>query len=145
MEMSLISLIDRYRCIACGAVFDLLPSDVEVHQVIRPINLLCRSWRNQNLFAGPPVLRIDEEVLDAPIGIFDEKVLDLTDFAVAGVDMIPSDRSDATQMRIVFVSLSSGNILLKQLGIRDRRHWHGATPVTVATHKATGTPIGCQP
>jgi hypothetical protein len=52
---------------------DLLTSDIEVHQVIRPINLLCEPWRNQDLLAGPQVLHIDDKVLDAPVGIFDEE------------------------------------------------------------------------
>ena len=114
MEIFLIGPIDRGGCVVCRAVFDPLTIDIEVDQVIRPIDLLCRPWRDQDLLSGPPVLRIDDEILDTPIGIFDEEVLDVTDLAVAGVDMVPGDRFDAAQMRIVVASLSGGNILLKQ-------------------------------
>ena len=115
-----IGLIDRRGCIVCGAVLDPLAIDIEVDQFIRPIDLSCRPWRDQDLLPGPPVLRIDDEIMDAPIGILDEEVLDVTDLAVAGMDMISGDRFNAAQMRIVVVSLSGGNILLTQPGFRRR-------------------------
>src|SRR5271166_3383636 len=98
-------------CIVCRAVLDLLAIDLEVHQVIRPIDFLDRPWGDQNLFARPPVRRVDDEIMDAPIGILQEEVLDVTDLAVAGVDMIPGDRFNAAEMRIVVALLRRGNIL----------------------------------
>ncbi len=79
LEMLLIGLIERCGCIVCRAVFDPLTIDIEVHQFIRPIDLSCRPWRDQDLFPGPPILRIDDEVFDAPISILHEKVRDVTD------------------------------------------------------------------
>ena len=49
--------------------------------------------------------------MDAPIGILHEEVLDVTDLAVAGMDMVPGDRFDTAEMRIVVTSLSSDNVL----------------------------------
>lgn len=47
-----------------------------------------RARRDKDLFPKPPVLRIDNEVTDAPIGIRDEEILDVSDLAIAGMDMI---------------------------------------------------------
>ena len=60
--------VDRYGDVVCGSVFDLLTIDVDVHQPVAPIDVLDRPWRDQHLFAGPPVLGIDDEVTNAPIG-----------------------------------------------------------------------------
>ena len=50
--------------------------------------------------------------MDAPIGILHEEVLDVTDLAVTGMDVVPGHRFDAAQMRIVVVSPSIGDLLL---------------------------------
>jgi len=75
------------------AVFDPLTIDIEVYQPIRPIDLSCRPGRDQDLLPGPPVLRIDDKVTDAPIGILHEEVLEVTDLAVASMDMVSGDAS----------------------------------------------------
>src|SRR6185437_1408744 len=82
VKLVLIGRIDRSRGVICRAVLDLLTIDIEVHQLIRPIDFSYRPWRDQNLLPGPPVLRIDDEVMDAPIGILHEEILDVTDLAV---------------------------------------------------------------
>src|SRR5271169_5098939 len=112
METFLIGSIDRCGGIVCRALFDLLTIDIEVHQFIRPIDLSCQPWRDQDLLPGPPVLRVDDEVMDAPIGILHKEVLDVTNLPVAGVDMVPGDRFDAAEMRIIAASRSSCNSLL---------------------------------
>src|SRR5208282_2289003 len=100
MEVLLISPIDRCGCIVCGAVFDPLTIDIEIDQAIRPIDLSRRPWRDQDLLPGPPVLGIDDEVMDAPIGILHEEVLDMAELAVARMDVVPRHGFDAAQMRV---------------------------------------------
>ena len=56
-----------------------------------------RPWRDQDL---PLVLRADDEIMDAPISVFHEKVRDVTALAVAGMGMVPGNRFDAAEMRI---------------------------------------------
>ena len=48
--------------------------------------------------------------MDAPIGILHEEVLNVTELAVTRMDVLPGDRFDAAQMRIVVASPSIGNI-----------------------------------
>jgi len=91
-ERFVIGLVDRRSCIISWAVFDPLTIDIEVHQFIRPIDLSCRPRRDQDLLPSPPVLRIDDKVMDAPIVILQKKVFDVTNLAVTGVDMVPGDR-----------------------------------------------------
>src|SRR5579872_14858 len=119
MEMLLVGPINHRGRVVSWAVFDRLTIDIEVHEFILPINLSCRPWRDQNLLPGPPVLRIDDEVMDAPIGILHEKVSDVTDLAVAGMDMVPGDCFDASEMRVAVV-LAAGNVLLAPPGFRGR-------------------------
>ena len=66
------------------AVVDPLTIDIEVHHVIHPIDRSNPPWRDQDFLPGPPVLCIDDEVMDAPISILHEEVLDVTNLAVAG-------------------------------------------------------------
>ena len=103
----------------CWAAFDPLTIDIEVYQPIRPIDLSRRPGRDQDLLPGPPVLRIDDKVTDAPIGILHEEVLEVTDLAVASMDMVSGDRFDAAEMRIAVASLSFGKILLAPPGFQD--------------------------
>src|SRR5574338_344840 len=61
--------------------------------------------REQHLFSGPPVPGVDLDVTDFPASIIHEEVLDMTDLAVAGVDMASGDRCDATEMRIARIGV----------------------------------------
>jgi hypothetical protein len=112
VEVFFIGPIDRCRIVVRGTVFDLLTINIEIYEAIRPVDLLYRTGRNQDLFPWPPVLRIDDKVTDAPIDVVDEKVLHMTDFAVAGMDMVPFDRICTAKVRIVITSLNIGNFLL---------------------------------
>ena len=91
LEMVFIRPIDHDGRVIRRAVFDSLTIDTEVHQIVRPIDLSYRLRRDQDLLARQPVLRIDDEVMDAPIFILHEEVFDMTDLAVAGVDTVPID------------------------------------------------------
>ena len=86
MDSFLIGLIDGRGCIVCWAILNRLATDIEVHEPARPIDLSCPAWRDQDLIAGPPVLRIDDEVMDAPICILHQEVLDMADLAVGRMD-----------------------------------------------------------
>src|SRR5664280_861614 len=98
MEMFLIVAIDRCGCVVSRTVFHTLAININVLQTIRPIDFSYRSWGDKNLPPWPPVSRIDDEVMNAPIGILDEEVVDVADLAVARMDMITGDRFDATEM-----------------------------------------------
>jgi hypothetical protein len=111
-EFFVIGMIDGYRWIVCRAVLDPLTIDVEVHQLVRPVDLSGRPRRDQDLLAGPPVPRIDDEVMDAPIGVIDEEILDVADLAVAGIDMIFGDGFDAAQMSVVATCLGLGDLFV---------------------------------
>ena len=78
----------RRPSIVFRVVLDTLTIDIELHDVIQPIDLSCRPWRDQDLLSGPPVLRGDDKVTNAPIFILHEKVLDVTYLAVAGMYMV---------------------------------------------------------
>jgi len=73
----------------------LFATDIEIDLIIHPIDFLNRPWKNKDFISWPPVLRIDYKVMDAPIGVFQDEVFDVTDLAVGSVDMIPSHRFDA--------------------------------------------------
>ena len=83
MEMFLIVAIDRCGCVVSWTVFHTLAINIEVHQTTRPIDFSYRSWRDKDLLPWPPVLRIDDYVMDTPIGILDEEVIDVANLAVA--------------------------------------------------------------
>jgi hypothetical protein len=55
-------------------------------------------WRYQNFPPEPPVAGIHHKVMDAPIGILDQHVCNVTDVSVAGMDMIARHLLDAPKM-----------------------------------------------
>src|SRR5471030_3216668 len=101
VELPLVGSVDRCRRIVYWAVFDFLAADVEVDQLVLPIDCLCRPRRDQHLLPRPPVLRVDQQVVDAPIGVLDEEILDVTDLAVERVDMVSGHGCDTAEMWIV--------------------------------------------
>src|SRR5271167_215596 len=91
VEPFLIGLIYGRGRIVCRAVFDLLTVDIEVHQSVRPVDLSHRARRDQDFLSGPPVPGIDGDISDAPAGIVHEEVLEMTEHAVGGMNMVPGD------------------------------------------------------
>ena len=83
MEMFLIGSIDCGGYVVCRTVFHTLAINLDVHQIIRPIDFSYRSWGHKDLPPWPPVPRIDDYVMDTPIGILDEEVIDVANLAVA--------------------------------------------------------------
>src|SRR5476649_1024797 len=118
VKMPLVGPVDRRRRVVYGTIFDLLAVDAEVHQLVLPIDSLYRPWRDQHLLSWPPVLRIDEQVVDTPIRVLDEKILDVTDFAVECVDMVSGHGRDAAKMRILVVALCADHVFLTPPGFR---------------------------
>ena len=120
MEMFLIVAIDRCGCVVSWTVFHALAINIDVHQIVRPVDFSYRSWGDKDLPPWPPVSRIDDYVMDTPIGILDEEVIDVANLAVARMDMIPGDRFDAAEMRIIVTPLRSGNIFVAPHGFTGR-------------------------
>ena len=80
------------------SVFDPLAVDIYVHQFADPIGSLAPSAAR-----SAPALRAtssgnDFDVTDVPASIVHEEILDMTDLAVAGVDMVPGDSRDAAEI-----------------------------------------------
>ena len=111
-ETLFIGPIHRCGRIVCWAVLDALTIDIEVHPPVTLIDRLRQPWRDQDPTPGPPVPRIDDKEVDAPVGIFQEEVFDVADLAVAGMDTVSGDRCNAAKVRIAAVSLSIGDFLL---------------------------------
>src|SRR5579884_380767 len=131
----IIGPIDRGGRIVWRTVLDLLAVDMEMDQPVRPIDLSYRARRDQDFLSRPPVPGIDGDETDAPAGIVHEKILDVADLAVDGMDMVPGDGGDAAKMRIAFVGPSFARPRAGQERRRGERHSHRA-----ARHVAT--PIG---
>src|SRR5664279_2539028 len=132
MEVLLVDPIERCRSIIDRTVFHRLAIDVDFDQPVRPIEFLYRSWRNENLLPWPPVLRIDDQVMNAPVGIFDEEVIDVADVAVARMDMVPGYRFDTAKVRIVVTASGSSNVFLATTGPLQRQRRQGASPVAIS-------------
>jgi hypothetical protein len=96
-------------------VFDLLTIDIEVNHPVRPIDLSYRARRDQDPLSGPLVPGIDGDAADDPVGIINEEILDMTYLTVGGMDMVPGDSCDATEMRITLVGLSIGAARITRL------------------------------
>lgn len=96
---------------------DFLPIDIEVDQPLHPFDLSYRVARDQDFFPGPPVPGIDDDIGNVPAGFIDQKIRDMTDLAIGGMDMMPGDSPDTTQMRIT------------QLGQGTGRSWSAIGPI----------------
>ena len=59
--------------------------------------------------------------MNAPVGILDKEVIDMTNLAVARMDMVPGDRFDTAKVRIVVTSPGSGNVFLATTGPLQRQ------------------------
>ena len=66
-------------CIVCRAVLDLLAIDLEVHQVIRPIDFLDRPWHLRSVEA---VTGYHIHASDGEIGYVEDFLLQDTDWSI---------------------------------------------------------------
>lgn len=128
VEILLEGAIDQGRCFVDRAVFDPLAIDREADQFGAPIDLFDRSRRNQDLLPRPPILGVDHQVMDAPVVFLHQEVLDMADFAVAGVNVIAGHRLDAAQMRIAVVAQGAVQFFLMGLLIQEGV-WVNPTPM----------------
>jgi hypothetical protein len=91
VNVLLIYGVNSRRWIIYGTVFDGLPISTEVYQSVDPSDGLNSHWRDQYLVPRPPVPGINHEIVDAPITILDEKILDMANLAITGVDVVSCD------------------------------------------------------
>ena len=47
------------------------------------------------MLSSPPVPGVDAKVTNVPIGVIEDKILDMADLAIGGVDMIASNLAGA--------------------------------------------------
>src|SRR5277367_2725439 len=92
------------------ARLDLLARNVELNLPVGPFDRLDRVRGDQHVLSEPPVASIDDKVMEAPVLIVEQEVLDMTDFAVDRANMVSHHFHDALQM-VVF--LPSGDIILR--------------------------------
>ena len=88
-----------------GAVHDRLTVNIQIDQVFCPLNVFSGTWRDQDMFAGPPVLCIHRQEMDRPVGIVDQKPFDVTDEAIGGLQIVTGYGIYAAQMGIIILML----------------------------------------
>lgn len=101
------------------ALPDGLTMKVERDRRVFPTDFLYPQRRDKNLFARPPILYIDNQVTNDPCLVVDDKILDVPDLTVQGLDGMPSYILCAAKMRILMSVVKSrfGPPPLAPLGI----------------------------
>ena len=89
--------------------------------LLAPDDLAPPVGRNQHLLARPPVLGIDHEVTDRPLGLVDHDILDMADASVGGFDIIAGHLVGAAELGIAKIA---GLHILGVFGGRGRRDRH---------------------
>src|ERR1039458_7282669 len=97
VQLLLISVIDHGDGVPGRTGLDLRARNVQLNMAIRPVDLAHRIRRDQDMLSGPPVPCVDAKVADVPIGVIEDKILDMADLAIGSVDMIAHDLGDAAQ------------------------------------------------
>src|SRR5208282_5781886 len=82
MELLRIKLSERVEGIPRRARLDLLARHVKLDVAVEPVDRYNRERRNQHALARPPIPGVDDEIMDAPVGVVDHEILDMADFAV---------------------------------------------------------------
>ena len=109
--------VDRRRGVIGGAVFDGLAVDIKMHQIFGPKDVLRRTWRDQHMFAWPPVLGIDIQKSDGPVFFIDPKPLDMANSPVCCLKVIAGHRIHAAQMQIVLLMAQTVKLVLAQTAL----------------------------
>src|SRR5271166_829052 len=90
-----------FHVVTCPVNLILPPCDTgEFDVAVEPIDRLYGERRDQNALSKPPIASVDDEIVDAPVGIVDHEILDMANFAIDGVNTVSSHFDDAAQMRI---------------------------------------------
>src|SRR5438874_2168841 len=92
--------VDELRGIVIRRFFDMLAGHLQCDGSLGPADTRRPLRSDQNMLAGPPVFGIDDEIADGPVWRANQKILDVTDIAVAGVDIITGDVLDGMEARI---------------------------------------------
>ena len=95
-----IDLGERVEGIPRRARLDLFARHVELDVAVEPFDRFHRQRRNQHALAKPPIPRVDDEIVDAPVGVVDHEILDMADFAVGGVNAVAGNFIDAAHVRV---------------------------------------------
>jgi hypothetical protein len=61
----------------------------------RPVDLPHGIRRDQDMLSSPPVPGVDAKVTDVPVGVIEDKILDMADLAIGAVDMIARNLAGA--------------------------------------------------
>src|ERR1022692_4942858 len=89
--------------------------------------------RNQNLFTRPPVSRIDNQVADSPRLVINDKVINVADLSVPGLDCTASYILRAAEVRIVAFRITTtgfGPSTLPTVRVGGAPPHVGATPIS---------------
>src|SRR6185312_5079585 len=129
------------RGIVTRAASDRFAVHVDVDDSIRPADLMRGARGNQDPLAGPPILGVYDQVANTPVGLFDQHVLDMANFAVCGMDVITFDRGNAAQVRIVPVALRLASLILGRSRAGSQEGRAHDTAVAIAARIEPVAPI----
>ena len=79
-------------------VLDVPAADVEANQPAVPIDLPDQPRCKKHLVARPPLADVDPDMADAPVGVVDDELLDMTHHVVTQTNAMADDGLDAAQM-----------------------------------------------
>ena len=85
-----ITVVNWFLGVVFRAGAHMLARHIQIDFAITPTDASCPFGRDQNLAAGPPVARVDQQVAHLPTVAFNEDILDMTDAAVSGLDIVPN-------------------------------------------------------
>jgi hypothetical protein len=88
VDFAFVDRFDRPRMIVCGAASYCLAVNVEVQLLVGPLDSPHGPRRDKDSIPRPPVFRIDYQKKNTPVFILDQEILNVSNFAVTGVDMI---------------------------------------------------------
>ena len=92
--------VDGLRGIVIRRFFDLLAVHLQCDGSLGPADTRRPLRSDQNMLAGPPVFGIDDEIADGPVRRANQKILDVADIAVAGMDIITGDVLGCMEARV---------------------------------------------
>src|ERR1700691_1460432 len=98
--MRLFDFAERNHRIPGRTRLDLFARDIEADMPVRPVHALYRLHGDQYAFAQPPVARVYDEIMEAPVVVLEHEVLDVSDISVECVDMISYHLDDAAKVGV---------------------------------------------
>ena len=90
----------RDRLVIFGPALDRFSGEINVNLRFFPADALDPLGRDQYFFPRPPISRIDHKVANGPSLLVNQKVLDMTDFAIERLNVITADFVGTMQMSI---------------------------------------------